>query len=288
MPNRPIAFATHQGLPNLAPDDRLALEALADAGLDVRPAIWNSPQIKWGEFSAVVIRSCWDYHLMPQKFKAWLNRLEALDLRVWNPPEIVRWNMDKFYLKELQEKGVRVTPSVWLRRGEPAKLGELLRERGWQEAVLKPTVSASAHQTLRLRQNEAASFEKQFSEMLGSNHMLVQPFMEEIRTKGEWSLLFFGKQFSHAVLKRPAEGDFRVQQQFGGSEQAQHPPDHLIEQAHAILDLIDAPLLYARVDGVESDGDFVLMELELIEPVLFFRHSPDAALRFSKGLLERL
>lgn len=288
MADRPIAFATYEGMPNLAPDDRLALTELANAGLDVRPAIWNSPNVQWEDFSVVVIRSCWDYHLMPQEFEAWLTRLEDLDLPVWNPPDIVRWNMDKFYLKELQEKGIRVTPSVWLRRGEPAKLSELLREKGWQEAVLKPTVSASARQTLRLQQSEAASFEQEFADMLGSNHMLVQLFMEEVRTEGEWSLLFFGKQFSHAVLKKPAEGDFRVQQQFGGSEQAQHPPDHLIKQAHAILDLIDAPLLYARVDGVESDGGFVLMELELIEPVFFFRHSPEAAQRFSKHLSERL
>ncbi len=288
MANKRIAFATCAQFPELAPGDQLAVQALAALDVEAVAAVWDEEGLDWSGFDAVLLRSTWDYFLKPRDFSAWIDLLVEQNIPLWNPPEILRWNMDKLYLSDLEEMGFPVTPSVWLPRGAKIKLSELLADKGWEEAVIKPAVSAGAHRTVRVSRAAVDGAQAQIDEMLLESGALVQPFMAEIQSEGEWSLMFLGKQYSHAVIKRPNAGDFRVQMQFGGSTEAIAPSPALIEQAQAIIDQVGDPLPYARVDGVEQGGQLILMELELIEPYLFLEEAKGAAERFAAVVKELL
>jgi glutathione synthase/RimK-type ligase-like ATP-grasp enzyme len=280
-----IAFVTHAGLPELSADDRLAVEELSRRGIVVVPVVWDDPGIRWSAYDRVVIRSCWDYHLRPDAFLGWLDRMEEEGIPLWNPAAVVRGNVDKAYLSDLAAAGLPVVPTASLERGRTVDLAALLAERGWAEAVVKPSVSASAFRTLRVRRDEAGAAQGSLDELLAASGALVQPFLAEIRTAGEWSLIFLGREYSHAVLKRPAAGDFRVQTELGGSADPAVPPPALVEQARRVVATIPGPWLYARVDGVESGGVFTLMELELTEPSLFLAADEGAPARFAAAIL---
>jgi hypothetical protein len=201
----------------------------------------------------VAVRSCWDYHLRVAEFDAWIERVARVTTLI-NAPSLLRWNLHKSYLLGLAAQGVRIPASQLVRN-----------------VVIKPAVSASAYQTHYLRDDA-----------------LVQEFVSEVATAGEWSLLFFDGAFSHAVLKRPRADDFRVQEELGGSATPQIPPETLIEFARGVLALVQPMPVYARVDLVERDAGITLMELELIEPSLFLRADPDATERFVAALLRQL
>lgn len=281
-----IAFATHGGLPGLSDDDRLAVAELGRLGAGVEAAVWDDPGVCWARYDRVVIRSCWDYHLRPGAFLDWLGRLERDGVSLWNPAPVIRANVDKGYLVDLAAAGVPVVPTVRLERGEGADLAGLLSERGWEEAVVKPSVSASAFRTRRVRYEDAAAVQAELEEMLKASGVLVQRFLPEIQTRGEWSFIFLGGEYSHAVLKRPKTGDFRVQEELGGSSFLERPAPALVGQARAVAATIPIPWLYARVDGVEIEGVFTLMELELIEPLLFLGWHPQAPARLAEAILE--
>jgi glutathione synthase/RimK-type ligase-like ATP-grasp enzyme len=282
-----IAFAVSSEFPQLTDDDKLAAIALRANGAVVDPTLWDAPA-NWSSYDAVVIRSCWDYHHRLDEFKAWLASLEIAGMQVFNPPSVMRWNMDKIYLSELQDEGITVLPSVWLLKNTKAQLARILEEKGWPKAVMKPVVSAAADNTTFVTAEQAANHQAAFESLLAVGGVIVQEFATEIQTHGEWSFLFFNKIYSHAVLKQPKSGDFRVQRNYGGSVSLGVPEPALIEQARAILDAVDADLLYARVDVIERDGKLLLMELELIEPHLFFEQDPAAASRFADALLNKL
>jgi glutathione synthase/RimK-type ligase-like ATP-grasp enzyme len=279
-----LALATYAALPALTADDALLLPELARLGISARAAVWDDPTARWDDFDAVVIRSCWDYHRKPAAFQAWVRRLEAFGLRVLNPPAVLRWNADKRYLRDLASAGVPVIPTVWIDQGARTSLAEILSAHGWSDVVVKPAVSASAHQTWRVAAADATDVQPRFSALAALGHVLVQPFVDEIRTTGEWSLVFLGGAFSHAVVKRPRDGDFRVQSEHGGSYTAAAPPEALIDAARAALAAAPGPCVYARVDGCVVDGVFRLMELELLEPGLFLATSPEAPRRFGRAI----
>jgi glutathione synthase/RimK-type ligase-like ATP-grasp enzyme len=280
-----IAFVTHAGLPDLAADDLLAVAELSQRSSKVVPAVWDDPGVRWPDFDSVVIRSCWDYHHRPSVFLDWLSRMESEGVPLWNPAPVVRANVDKEYLGDLAAAGIRVVPMARVEKGSAANLAAILEERGWDKAVVKPAVSASAFRTRRTSRAEAPAQQTSFEELLSLSSALVQPFLPEIQTRGEWSLIFLGGEFSHAVLKRPREGDFRVQEHLGGSSRPAVASEELIRQARAVVEKIPGPWLYARVDGVESGEGLLLMELELTEPSLFLESDPAAPGRFAEAIL---
>jgi glutathione synthase/RimK-type ligase-like ATP-grasp enzyme len=282
-----VACVTFDAFPDLTPDDRLAAAALRAAGIEVEPVLWDADS-DWSRFAAVILRSTWDYHHRLDEFRAWLDALDAAGARVLNSTEIIRWNMDKLYLQELQEAGFAVTPSVWLPRGAKASLSDIMSQKGWAQAVVKPTVSASADDTFLVTAENREDRQADFAALLARKAVVVQQFMPELQAEGEWSLMFFNKQYSHAVIKRPGVGDFRVQRQYGGYDEAATAPQTLMAQAQAIVDDIDQDLLYARVDGVAQGDTFVLMELELIEPVLFFGAAEPSAAQFALAVASQL
>ena len=279
-----IALATYSKLPTLNDDDRLLIPALAALGVTAVPAVWDSGQVCWDEFQGVLIRSSWDYHLRPLEFLEWIARLERGGVRVWNPGALLRWNHHKRYLRDLAARGVATVPTRWLARGEPADLRALLAEVGWREAVIKPAVSASAFGTWRSSTETASRDQSRLEELLSAGDVMVQPLLSEVSDAGEWSIVFLGGRFSHAVLKRPAAGDYRVQWEFGGSAVSAAPARRLIADAERVLAAAPGDALYARVDGVEREGRLVLMELELIEPHLFLGWDNGAAGRLAEAL----
>jgi glutathione synthase/RimK-type ligase-like ATP-grasp enzyme len=283
-----VGFATSERHAELVADDRLAAARLRALGLEVRPVVWTRETARVDGCAAVVVRSCWDYHLMPAQFHAWIRAVEARGASVWNPPAMIAWNTDKEYLRALEVAGVPVPDTIWVARGEQRNLTALLRERGWARAVVKPAISATAWRTFVTRPATARSDQERLDEILTGSGALVQEFVDAIETEGEWSLVFFDGAFSHAVVKRPTSGDFRVQEDFGGSSTPEVPSAGLVEAASHALRQVPGSPLYARVDGVVVDDAFVLMEMELIEPSLFLASDAGAADRFAQAIVRRL
>jgi hypothetical protein len=280
-----IAFVTHRALQNLAADDRLAAAALASRGAVVTAAVWDDPNIRWDSFDAVVIRSCWDYYLRMAEFERWLDQLDTWGAAVWNPTATLRWNLDKRYLRELEEQGIAIVPTRWCEDPHGPALADIIREMGWEPAVVKPAISAGAHETRIITAAGAARDEAWFRRLLGSGAAMIQPYLAQIENDGEWSLCFVAGKFSHAVRKTPRRGDFRVQHQHGGSLVAAEPATALLRAAESVVARAPGPLLYARVDGVLSDGSFQLMELEVLEPSLFLDAHADAPGAFAQAIL---
>lgn len=289
MPDRlAIAFATSQDVPALTEDDKLLVRALNGLGVKAGPVIWSDEKMQWSLFSAVLIRSCWDYHRRHAEFIAWVDRLEGSGTRVFNPPALVRWNAEKTYLRDLAAQGVDVVPTRFVSPGEKTTLAAVMKAEKWEDAVVKPAVSASAHETWRSTATSAAADEARFQALAARGMLLVQPYVRAIETEGEWSLLFYAGSYSHAVLKRPAPGDFRVQKEHGGTAEPVVPPGQVIDSARRVVREAckkRPDSLYARVDGCVVDGHFALMELELIEPDLFMRSQPGAPERLASALL---
>lgn len=285
---RQIAFLTFAAMPDLSEDDRLALGPLHSEGFDAVPLPWDSPKANGSSFDALVLRSCWDYHLRAGEFLRALDAWQAQGARLWNPPALVRWNHCKTYLRDLEAQGVDLPPTVWLERGAEAGLLDSIEHRAWPRAVVKPFVSGGAHQTWLTSAADAPGHQARFEQLLREGGVLLQAFVEEITTAGEWSFVFFAGAFSHAVLKRPRAGDFRVQESLGGRSDPATPPASLLRHAERVAGLIPGPWLYARVDGVEAKGRLLLMELELIEPALFLGSDPAAPARFARAVRQTL
>jgi glutathione synthase/RimK-type ligase-like ATP-grasp enzyme len=294
MPARPeelrmltIGLATCAKVPDLTADDRLLLDELLRRGVDARAVVWDDLAVSWTTFERVMIRSCWDYTLRSEAFLAWMASLEEAGVSLWNPAGLVRWNHHKGYLQDLERSGIPIVPTVFLKRGAEVSIAALLEERGWTDAVVKPAVSASAYRTSRVSLADAAPAQEAVDALLADGDVLVQRFLPEIASLGEWSLIFIAGAFSHALLKRPASGDFRVQVELGGSAVCQEPPTGLFEQAQTVARHIPEPWLFARLDGVDLAGVFTIMEVELIEPFLFLADEPLAPARLAEALTAR-
>lgn len=274
-----IALATWQGMPRSCPDDAHLLDAFAAAGLRAEPIPWDAGGVDWAAFDAVLVRTTWDYYVRHREFLEWVDHLEAEGQRVWNPPDVLRWNSDKRYLLDLQAKGVPAVPTRLVERGVSQKLARVMDDAAWPEAVVKPAVSAGAYCTFRTSRDEAPRHQAAFEDLLARDAVLVQPYIPEVQ-QGEWSFVFVEGRFSHALLKSPARGDFRVQEKHGGGVTAANARPEHVAQAAAILAHAGPPLLYARVDAVVRDGALLLMELECLEPEMFWRTAPGSATRF--------
>ena len=286
-----VALVTYRRLPDLDPDDHHLRDALRELEARVHPVCWDDPRAAWAEFDAVVLRSCWDYYVRFGEFSRWLDDLERSGARLWNPAAVVRWNADKIYLRDLADDGLLLPGTEWLAPevGRVPDLGAVLERRGWDRAVVKPRVSASAHETWLTDRGRAAGDQPRVAALCtgGGKGVLVQEFVPELTTAGELSLVYVAGDFSHAVRKVAAAGEFRVQERFGGwSEPATAGAAALTAGARALA-RVPGPWLYARVDGVERAGRFLVMELEVFEPSLFLRHAPQAARRLAREIVSR-
>lgn len=283
-----VALVTCAAYPNLFEDDLPLARALEDLGIDPFPAIWDDPAIDWTAFDALVIRTPWDYFERAAEFRAWLDARIASGVLMCNAGDILDWNYDKSYLQDLDAAGVPLVPTIFIPRGEAVDVAALARARGWNEIVVKPTISGGAYRTYRFCVDDAPSFRQDIDETLADRGVLLQPFLPEILADGELSILFFDGVFSHAVRKRPKAGDYRVQFQFGGTTESIGVEPALVVQARACVLAAPSLPVYARVDGVVKDGRFLLMELEVFEPLMFLASDPEAPGRFARAVQARI
>lgn len=263
-------------------DDDLAIQPLGELGVAVETISWRQTERAWSDFELVVIRTPWDYQSSPDEFLAVLETIES-QTRLENPLDIVRWNLDKRYLREMETRGERIVPTIWDATYNAAEFDRWLDEFSVDEIIIKPTVSATAEHTYRLK-----TFDASLESVFSTRDFLVQPFMPNIIAEGEFSLFYFNGQYSHAINKSPKTNDFRVQEEHGGIITEITPDDELMTAGRETVATIGSDLLYARVDFVrDGDGDFRLMELELIEPALYLRMNEGAPKRFAEAIVAR-
>ncbi len=287
-----IAVATSAEHPNLPADEQLLLHALIRAGFEARPVVWRDPAEGWQQFDVVLVRSTWDYHRHPRAFTDWLCHLENIGVTVFNTPDVVRWNIDKRYLVALAGAGVETVPTVLIERGTSRDLGAL---RQWLESddlVIKPTIDASGERAWRTGALTADVIQSQLDAMAADHDLLVQPLMKAIFERGETSMVLIDGGFSHAVVKRAAAGEFRIQVEHGGSVQKTSVGADVIAWSTDVLarvgELAGCQPLFARVDWVESPQGPKLMEIEAIEPELYFGQAAGSADRLARALASRL
>ncbi len=280
----PEAAAGDWYLNNILADDRLLQASLTRLGLSSIRVDWADPDVDWSRFRIAVFRTTWDYFERFDEFKTWLNRIESVT-RLCNLGSTVRWNWDKHYLRDLAERGVPVVPSRFLERGSTQTLEGVMTETGWDEAVVKPCVSGGARNTYRFDRRTACEFQPRAAELLTGEALLIQPFQSDILLGGEDSLMVFGGRYSHAVRKTAKAGDFRVQDDHGGTVGEYRPTEDQIALAERAVAACQPIPVYARVDMVrDNEGELAIMELELIEPELWLRYDPPSADRFAAGL----
>jgi glutathione synthase/RimK-type ligase-like ATP-grasp enzyme len=325
-----IALVTCAQLPTLDPDDRPLADALRAQGAAVEAPVWDDPSIAWERYDLVLVRSPWDYHRARDAFVAWAVATAEV-ATLLNPAEVIAWNTDKRYLRTLSALGVPTVPTAWVdgaadKHTDRARLAALVAERGWHErdVIVKPTIGLGSSGLLRVEASAIAGDAGQahLEQLVASGDAMVQPFIDALEREGELSLVYFAGKLSHALRKRPAIGEFRVQPEFGAATIPEQPSDAQLDVAERALDAarqtlarevvarrgahdarngitarapssasanIAAPeLLYARVDLVAGDdGEPRLMELELVEPTLYFATAPGSVERFARLVLAR-
>jgi glutathione synthase/RimK-type ligase-like ATP-grasp enzyme len=248
-------------------------DVLRGAGFEVEPRPWTEAG-NLSEFDLVMPLVAWGYHLDPPRWHAFLDRLERDGSKSLNPVPLLRWNSDKRYLAELGQKGLAVIPTRLVEALDEASLAEARAEYG-DQLVIKPPISAAADGTHLLRSRDP------LPEASRGRTMMIQPFLRSVAEEGEYSIMLFGGAFSHAIVKRPKAGDYRVQPHLGGTEVPCTAPPGAVELAQAALSAAPSEAAYARVDMVRDDsGELAIIELELIEPSLWLQHAPDGGESF--------
>ncbi len=271
-------------LDNILREDALLQAALERHGLSSARVDWSRRDLDWSNFRCAVFRTTWDYFDRFADFATWLQHVRSLT-RLCNDAELISWNMDKHYLVDLEARGIPVVRSQFIERGERIGLPGLLSASGWEEAIIKPCVSGGARHTYRMNRQNAADVDRIVQPLLANESLILQPFERHVLEQGEDSLMVFQGVYSHAVRKLPRPGDFRVQDDHGGTVHPREPTRMQIDLAERAIAACDPKPAYGRVDMVRDDrGDFRVMELELIEPELWLRVHPPSAAAFAAAI----
>jgi hypothetical protein len=282
QPTPRIAIATCENLPGWEIDDQPFLDRLGPIA-QVSMCTWSDESVSWGDFDCVLVRTTWDYSERIVEFRDWVKRVSCVT-RLLNDAEWIDWNCDKRYLLDLAQQGIHIAPTQWLGLPRAVSLVEAVSTAPLvQKWFLKPTIGASSSNTLRFGLDELPKAQTFLDNLLSTHKFMLQPYLKSVESFGEVSLLYIGGKFTHAVRKVPVDGDYRVQDDYGAHDEPYAPSVELQGVGNAVLAAAACvkqglpPLLYARLDFLKDlDGRFALNELELIEPSLFFRHSPDA------------
>lgn len=280
---RKCVFLSMDDMEGYPVDDRLVFEPLKKLGWDACEISWHNPDVAWDRFDLVVIRSTWDYQYLFDDYLACLKKIEQSKTRLANSYETVCWNVDKTYLNDLARQGVETVPTIWKESVDNAAMLDAFETFNSERIIVKPTVSASAHDTFLVEKDDFDLMAKIEATAEGRSFM-IQPFIASVIEEGEYSLMLLGGEYSHAVIKRPKSGDFRVQEQHGGSNEVVRPEELLVEKAQQAVDSVPEAPLYARADFVRQGSRFLLMELELIEPSLYLDFDLKAPERFAAAI----
>jgi len=265
--------------------DQMLVEPMAKRGWEAIEVSWETSEANWDAFDLVLIRSTWNYQDDAQRFLAVLADIEASSARLENSLSVVKWNIAKTYLQELEAAGIGIVPTLWPKTFNQQDIEGYFSAFETAEIVFKPIVSANADDTYRISRDNLAQHLSQMRGIFQHKAFMVQPFIATILTEGEYSLFYFGGQYSHTINKRPKPKDFRVQEEHGGVLTRVEPEPALRKLAEQTLATIPYPCLYARVDFVRYQNSFALMEVELIEPSLYFNINAGAAARFTDAMV---
>ena len=280
-----IALLTCQKLPNLLESDQFLIPALAEKNIVAIPEIWDDENVNWSEYHYLIFRNTWDYYEKEASLNAWLLKIQILGIKTLNPLPVIQQNKHKFYLRDLQNLGFDIIPTLFLDKTETLNLSEII-PKSWKKAVIKPAFSGGSFQTKVFDVVDIEEINIEYRQIANQKELLLQEFVPEIQTVGETSFIFFNKKFSHCVNKKPIDGDFRVQSQFGGHYTLIAPNVEFIHQALDIVNSFPENLLYARVDGIIINNQLQLMEVECIEPDLYFDLAPGSKEFFVDELLQ--
>ena len=269
---------------NILLEQELLKSAFESQGLKVDITFWDNPSYEWQETKSVFFRTIWDYFERFDEFWEWLEQVKT-KTRLINSYELIKWNIDKHYLKDLSSWGIETVPTYFADKGCNMKLHEIAKRNQWKDLVIKPAISASAFKTYKILANEIQANEKLFNSLVQERNMLVQPYFETITQLGEASLMVFDGKFTHAILKKAQPGDFRVQDDFGGTVHNYIPTKAEINFAEKVFETCKTKPVYGRVDIVwDNDKNFYLSELEIIEPELWIRNYPKCAERIAEAV----
>lgn len=273
---------------NILHEEELIQRALETRGCSVERVDWARAKFDWASPDAAIFRSTWDYFERFNEFSDWLDRVQN-QTQLINSAKQVRWNLDKHYLLDLESRGVRIVPTLIQETGTTRSLSEWLAESGFDEAILKPAVSGAARHTYRINQANTSDYAALLNDLLKHEAMMLQPFQENVLQSGEISLMVLDGKFTHSVQKIAKPGDFRVQDDHGGTVHEYLPKQREIDFAEEVFAACDPLPAYGRVDIVtDNDGHSAVMELELVEPELWFRFHPAAAADFADAVVRRL
>lgn len=276
------AILTMDTLDEFVAYDKLLDQPMADCGWQASHISWRKTNVDWSQFDAVIIRSTWDYQQDAKAFMQVLKEIESKTILL-NSLKIAQWNINKNYLREVQQKGAKIIPTIWLEEFDFEPVKSYFDYFKTNQIIIKPTISANSDNTFWLKKETFENQKDLLKESLKDRQLMVQPFVPAIIEEGEYSLFYFAGEYSHCILKTPKSGDFRVQEEHGGLLQSITPCQELLTAGNMALQTIPEKVLYARIDLVQHQGSFQLMEIELIEPSLYFNLDEMAASRFAKA-----
>ena len=269
---------------NILLEQELLKSAFEAQGLKVDITYWDNPSYEWQQTKSVLFRTVWDYFERFDEFWEWLEQVKT-KTRLINSYELIKWNIDKHYLRDLKNNGIQVVPTYFADRENNISLQEIANSKDWKHIVIKPAISASAFNTYKITNDEIEQKEQLFHELLQTHDMLVQPFFPTISELGEASLMVFGGKFTHAILKKAKAGDFRVQDDFGGTVHDYNPTQEEVKFAEKVFQSCTSLPIYGRVDIVwDSNKHIYLSELEIIEPELWIRNRPESANKIAEAV----
>lgn len=273
---------------NILMEDRIVQEALERKGLKVNRKDWADPGFDWGDTNMILFRTNWDYFDRYNEFRKWVT-FASSKTKFVNSIDLLNWNVDKHYLSNLADKNIRIVPTRYIPRGSSLSLEELHNLTGWKNTVVKPTIGGAARHTYNITPENLSIISNKLVDIMKEEDFMLQPFQNSVPIDGELSLMFFGDEYSHTVLKKAKEGDFRVQDDYGGTVHKHIASEEEVEFAYQVVKACPEKPAYVRVDViVDNDGKLAVSELELIEPELWFRHRPEAAGLLAKEVIDRL
>jgi glutathione synthase/RimK-type ligase-like ATP-grasp enzyme len=279
-----IVFLSTDNLDDFFVYDELLIPHFKDIGWSVETISWHEKNVNWDQYDYVIVRSTWDYQQHPDTF---LNTLEIINKSsaiLLNPLALIRWNIEKQYLKDLAGAGIPIVDTSWGERFAAQDIHNAFARFNTEEVVIKPTLSANADDTFRVSSTNIDDVMPLLLTTFAARRYMIQPFLSSVVEEGEYSLFYFGGCYSHAILKVPQQGDFRVQEEHGGQLLAVEASSAQQEIAQRALEAMPAHALYARVDLVRHENEWAIMELELIEPSLYFNLDTSSPARFVKAL----
>jgi glutathione synthase/RimK-type ligase-like ATP-grasp enzyme len=275
-----------QYIDNVMLEDELIIKQLEAKGLKVHRTNWDNPDFDFTTTKYVLFRAIWDYFDRFPEFSKWIEEVSQ-QTKLINPAEQIVWNMDKHYLKDLEDAGINIVNTNFIEIGDTRTLSNAIADSGWEHVILKPAVSGGARHTYKIKPGESNQHEAIYKELIAEEAMLIQPFINSIMDKGEVSFMVFGGKYSHAVLKKAKAGDFRVQDDHGGTVHHYEASAEEIEFVQNVMVKCKTVPVYGRVDVAwDNDGELALVELEIIEPELWFRESEKSSVMLADAVMD--